>query len=164
MHGYVEGYRRAATAVYDEALRTRTSPEYAIFPLAFLWRHHLELALKQIIATGRMIAGEDWRFPEHHRLLDLWRDAKPHIELVGSLDVPEISHVEANLQEFEKIDPASFGFRYPLQRGTGDRTLIDAPGALNMRVLHEGMEAVSNFLDAVQMGLSVHLEHARTEA
>lgn len=161
MHGYVEGYQRAASAVYDDAIRTRSNPAYALFPLAFLWRHHLELSLKEIIAMGRAIDGEPWNFPATHRLLDLWTEAKPHIQKVGSLDAPEVGVVETNLGEFEAIDPGSFGFRYPTERNSGDRTLSGAPATMNLRVLHEAMEAVSSFLSAVRMGLSVHLDYAR---
>jgi hypothetical protein len=37
MLGYVEGYRRAACAVYEVSIATRTSPDYAVFAIAFLW-------------------------------------------------------------------------------------------------------------------------------
>jgi hypothetical protein len=43
MHGYVEGYRKAATALYAYASSRQASPDYLAFPLAFLWRQHLEL-------------------------------------------------------------------------------------------------------------------------
>lgn len=158
MTGYVEGYRRAAVAVFDEAVRTRTSPEYAIFPLAFLWRHHVELALKEIIATGRSIAGDPWGFPEHHRLMDLWRDAKLHVVEMGPPHSPEIENVEANLREFEKVDPFSLGFRYPVERRTGTRTLANAPATVNLETLHAAMDAVSNFLSAVQSVLTEQLD------
>lgn len=161
MHGYVEGYQRAASAVYDDAIRTRSNPAYALFPLAFLWRHHLELSLKEIIAMGQATRGEPWSFPETHGLMKLWRAAKPHLKRIGSLRSPEVANVEANIREFAKIDPLSFSFRYPTKKKTGTRSLQNAPRTMNLRVLHEAMEAVSNFLSAVRMGLSVHLDYAR---
>jgi len=62
MYGYIEGYRRAAAALYDFAVATRSSPEYMLFPIAFAWRHFLEIALKDIIASGRELSGDPWGF------------------------------------------------------------------------------------------------------
>ena len=56
MYGYVEGYARAARAVFETA-RSQNS-DYFLWPLAFLWRHQLELALKEIISLGRELQGE----------------------------------------------------------------------------------------------------------
>ena len=150
MGGYVEGYRRAAVALYEGAVETNESPDYVVFPMAFLWRHHIELALKDIIAAGRQLAGEPWGFPPHHRLLDLWRDARPHITQCGDPAAPELDNVEANLREFETVDPWSDGFRYPLNRDRTGRSLPNAPEYVNLRVLHDGMEALANFLSAVR--------------
>jgi len=153
MHGYVEGYRRAASAVFEAAVTTRQSPEYTLWPLAFLWRHHLELALKEIIAIGRDLEGEDRTFPEHHRLADLWREAKQHIVGFSSPDVPELPHVEATVDEFATIDPGADGFRYPVARGQRRASLPNAPPDVNIPALHEAMEAVANFLECVHDSL-----------
>jgi hypothetical protein len=159
MTGYIEGYRRAAESVYATTIRNRDSPDYMLFPLAFLWRHHLELALKHIIALGRSLEDSAWGFPEHHRLLELWHEAKVHIVNASSPDAPELANVEANLSEFQMVDPGSFGFRYPTERNSGARTLAHAPSHVNLGVLHEAMQALSNYLDAVQMELSVRLDY-----
>ena len=99
MYGYVEGYRRAAVALYDYAVASRSSPEYMLFPIAFAWRHYVEIALKDIIAAGRELAGEAWGFPRGHKLLDLWREARPHIATLGDPAAPELAIVENNIRE-----------------------------------------------------------------
>jgi hypothetical protein len=124
MHGYMEGYRRAAATLFEQTAESQGSPDYVVFPIAFLWRNHIELALKEIIAVGRQVAGEPWGFPAHHRLLTLWSEAKPHVVKCGDPGAPELANVEANISEFEKIDPGSDGFRYPLNR---DRTARSLP-------------------------------------
>ena len=55
MYRYAGGYRRAALAVYQSAVAS-PDPPFSVWPLAFLWRHHVELALKWLIANGRV----DW--------------------------------------------------------------------------------------------------------
>lgn len=159
MFGYVEGYRKAAVALFESTVATNTSPDYVVFPITFLWRHHVELALKDIIATGRQLAGEPWGFPANHRLLELWKEARPHIVECGDPFAPELANVEANLREFGEIDPRSDGFRYPLNRDRTERSLPNAPEYVNLRVLHEAMEALANFLSGVRSELGVRLEY-----
>jgi len=103
MLGYVEGYRNAAVALFEASVEKPVSPDFLVFPLAFLWRHHVELALKDIIAIGRQLRGEPWGFPEHHRLLMLWKEARPYVVECGDPSAPEPANVEANIQEFETI-------------------------------------------------------------
>ncbi len=159
MAGYVEGYRRAATALYDHAASTGSSPDYFVFPIAFLWRHHLELALKDIISIGRTLEGEPRGFPAGHRLLDLWAAAREHIVKCGDPAAPELTNVEENIREFENIDPWADGFRYPLNRDQTARSLPNAPDYVNLRVLHEGMEALANFFSGVRSELGVRLDY-----
>ena len=159
MYGYVEGYRRAAVALYEYAVETRASPEYMLFPIAFVWRHHLEIALKDIIAAGRELAGEAWGFPGGHNLLELWREAHPHIIELGDPAAPELANVENNLREFDRIDHAGDGFRYPLNRAGTLPSLGNAPANVNLRVLHEAMDAVATFLSCVRSELSARLDY-----
>ena len=112
MYGYVEGYRRAAGALYAYAVETHASPDYMLFPIAFAWRHYVEIALKDIIAAGRQLAGEVWGFPKGHHLLDLWCQARPFITELGDPAAPELANVESNIREFDRIDHAGDGFRY----------------------------------------------------
>lgn len=159
MYGYVEGYRRAAVALYDYAVTTRASPEYMLFPIAFAWRHFLEIALKDIIAAGRELAGEPWGFPRGHKLLDLWREARPHIATLGDPAAPELTTVENNLREFDRIDHVGDGFRYPLNSAGSLPSLHNPPPNVGLRVLHEAMDAVATFLSAVRTELSVRLDY-----
>lgn len=159
MYGYVEGYRRAAVALYDYTVESRSSPEYMLFPIAFAWRHYLEIALKDIIAAGRELAGEEWGYPKGHHILDLWREAHPHIIKLGDPNAPELANVEANLREFDRIDHAGDGFRYPLNLAGTTPTLDAAPANVNLRVLHEAMDAVAMFFGGVRAELSSRLDY-----
>ena len=149
-HLYVYGYRRAAEALFKHVVQCeRMSPDYIVFPFAFLWRHHLELALKSVIASGRELEGEDPTYPASHVLRDLWCTAKSFVVEYGDPNSPEVANVEANIEEFERIDPAADGFRYSKEKKGTSHALKNLPGAINLAVLHEGMMALSNFLDAV---------------
>lgn len=162
--GYVEGYARAASAVFDRAVRDCWSPEYIVWPLAFLWRHHIEIALKDIIAAGRELAGETDGFPKGHRLGHLWQTAKPYIQQCGAPDSPELAHVEAMIAEFEGIDPGGDGFRYPIGIDRNGVSLPNAPAQVNLEQLQQAMEAVANFFSGVRTEMGTRLDYARERA
>jgi hypothetical protein len=164
MFGYVEGYRRAAQAVFSLLDGGLNSPDYVLWPLAFMWRHHLELAMKDIIARGREIQGDEWGFPEHHDLVKLWHEAKPHIVECGPESSPELDNVEAGLVEFQTIDPYADGFRYPVGKRLQRRSLAKAPEQVNLHLLQEAMESIANFFSAVQSQQEVFLDHIRSTA
>jgi hypothetical protein len=147
---YIHGYRRAAEALFNHVDGCeRMSPDYIVFPLVFLWRHHLELALKNVVAIGRELEGEEPTYPTHHGLRDLWNTAKPYVVVHGASDAPELANVESNIKELERIDPAAIGFRYPHDRTGSSPALTNPPATINLAALQEGMMALSNFLDAV---------------
>jgi hypothetical protein len=156
---YIDGYREAAEAVF-ERVDAGASPDHMLFPFAFLWRHCIELRLKEIIAIGRSLDGKEWGFPEHHGLLDLWREAKPYVIQTAPKGGkrPEVRNVEANIKEFEKIDPSAEGFRYSLDK-KGKRSLPRAPNLVNLRKLHEAVTAVANLLSGVSSVLQEQLEY-----
>jgi hypothetical protein len=72
--GYALSYYEAAQKVIDASLlEFKHWPDLAFFPAAFLYRHYLELKLKQILLC--------WdREPKGHDLEKLWVDVR---ELVG---------------------------------------------------------------------------------
>jgi hypothetical protein len=160
MYGYVEGYRRAALALFEYAEASRASPDYMLFPIAFAWRHYIEIALKDIIAAGRELAGEGWGFPNGHNLIGLWNAARPHIAELGDASAPELEIVQDNLREFDRIDRAGDGFRYPLNSSQSGPSLQAPPATVSLRHLHEAMDAVATFFSCVRQELSSRRDYA----
>ena len=161
MAPYITGYRRGAEVLFEHVEGGGAPPDFTLLPIAFLWRHCIELSLKEIIALGRCMDGEPWSFPEHHRLGELWRTAKPYVITCGPANAPEIGNVESNIAEFEKIDPSAQGFRYSLNRA-GDRSL-NAPDLVNLRGLHDAMVPLANFLSGVSSVLQDRLDSRARE-
>src|SRR5690606_33395508 len=157
MYGYVEGNRRAAAALYHYTAASRSSPEYVLFPIAFNWRHLLDLALMEIIASGRPLAGEALGYPTGHDILQLMKAARPISAELGDPETPILENVESNLREFDRIDRGGDGFRYPLDLD-GDPSLSNATESVSLRALHEAMDAVGTFLSCVGSELSARLD------
>jgi hypothetical protein len=160
MTGYIIGYKDAAEALFEHAKTVGSLPDFLLFPIAFMWRHAIELSLKEIIAMGRVLGSRPWGFPEHHRLADLWTEAKPLVISTGPQGHvgPEVANVEANILELETIDPSAQGFRYPVARNGGPG-LQGGPTTLSLRLLHDAMQAVTNLLEGVSSVLQQGLDH-----
>lgn len=164
MHAYVEGYRRLAETAFEGAMGQRMSPEYLLFPLAYLWRHYLELALKEAIAMGRVLDGGEWSYPTGHRLELLWAEARPYIAACGADDAPELANVEANILEFVRIDPGAVGFRYPLNVQGTAASLTNAPAQVNVVQLHSTMMALGNFFLCVRSEQTHRIDYQQEHA
>lgn len=151
VYAYREGYRRGAMLLAERAHAADHPPELLVWPVAWLWRHYLELALKETIATGKLLDDEDasWEWPHGHRLADLWRDARPSVEPHGDPAAPELGNVTAIIGEFDALDHDGTGFRYTQSRD-GGRSLPSAPEHINVGLLDETMQRIAGFLDAVR--------------
>ncbi len=77
---YINAYRAAIDVIYKSAASRMMVVEHAIFPLAFLWRHQLELLLKGVITDGRALFCEPSLPIKGHNLVQLWDRATPYIE------------------------------------------------------------------------------------
>lgn len=161
LEGYVTGYMLAAQEVFSATVRKRLSPERMVFPLAFLWRHFIELALKDIIAVGRLLHHEEWTHPQGHRLTELWRAARGYIVECGSEDSPEIPVIEQQIAELDEVDPFASGFRYPLDK-KGCSNLPSAPTEVDLDQFQDAMERLASLLENVRMAQSVRLDCLRS--
>jgi len=166
MYGYVEGYAWAARTLYAEALRHAKSPEYVIFPLAFLWRHHIELSMKWVIALGRKWEGDtEGKAASGHDLMKLWKECRTHLEpMAGDEPDDTLANVGFTLEQLHRIDPGGDGWRYPVELRADpvavqtSTSLAGVPEHVSLPQLQEAMEALSTFFDCVAMQLRQAIE------
>lgn len=151
VYAYREGYRRGAMILAERAHASDEPPELLVWPVAWLWRHYLELALKETIATGKLLEEESagWQWPHGHVLARLWRDARRYVEPHGDPDAPELTNVASIIAEFDALDRDATGFRYT-ENLDGARSLPNAPEHINVGLMDETMQRIAGFLDAVR--------------
>ena len=170
---YVVGFQRAADMIVDAAQSDDLNPDDLFFPVAYLYRHHLELMLKELVRLGIRIGaiqtsadcpaqpcpccGHIAKAPKdallEHNLLRLWNSAKDLIKQVWP-DSPysELKFVEHVILEFHKIDPSGQAFRFARDKN-GALHLQNAPKCVDLANLKARMNAVSSFLDAAYAGI-----------
>jgi hypothetical protein len=145
--GYTEGYKRAANILVAYINETARDQDFLVFPIVFLYRHHLELLLKNIIDSGAGLLDAQPGYPKNHKLHILWPLAKELIRKIEPGVGPDafdlIDHV---VNELSKVDPGSMSFRY--DRDTRGGKSVPQIRHVNLR----------HFVDGVETGIRYYLE------
>ena len=94
---YQDGYRRAALHLAEYVCEEGRGQDYLVYPIVYLYRHHIELTLKSIIdaaafVTDQMMTKKEFDTLGHHDLARLWKLARPMLkpacELGGEFPLP----------------------------------------------------------------------------
>jgi len=151
---YATGFKAAADLVVD-GLPNGTGGDYPcypdqyFFPVAYLYRHCIELKLKALIRAGEssgVVSVPDKRLYGSHDLDGLWKKAREVIEVRWSGGPPEeLNSAERVILEFHQLDRCGQEFRYPHGKD-GKKLLSNAPPAVNLINLKEVVDGVYHFL------------------
>jgi hypothetical protein len=150
---WVTAYKYAADILVGHRM-TGPLPHKLGMPIVFLYRHHLELALKQLARQCGGLLGRDIALPVDHRLNNLWRFCLALVEeeSPGSTDSDEVQNITRLLEEFSRVDPKSDTFRYP--EDTSGRPSLSGVGEINLARIRDVVDRISLFLDCISTDLS----------
>lgn len=157
---YADGYKRAADLLCTQIIESNAGPiDTLIYPLCSLYRHYIELRLKEIIKDGYLIFDIRQGVPTHHKIVKLWKEAKSFtLKIWPDGPKEELENLERLLVEFEKADPGAQDFRYPTNKD-GENSLKGITH-INIRNLQEVMSRVGFLLDGISMGIGEARSHA----
>lgn len=139
---YSQAYKDAGDRLVECAQTDKTSINFLVFPILFLYRHYLELALKETIIAATQYLEKDHDI-KGHNLIQLWEDAKKFI-FEADLDIPnsEMDAVANQISQFHKLDQSSETFRYPVDnKGNIFPNLSDYINIQNVREIVDGLHA-----------------------
>jgi len=151
--GYVSGYKEVA----DDVIRCALAKENVgildryVYPIVFLYRQFLELALKDIyLAYTDDSEGEQAKtiYKCSHDLKKIWEKVKP---LIG--DCPHIPAVEDYIFEFAEFDSGSYSFRYPIDNKLN--IVHDKLKRINLKNLAIRINELALYLECVSSELEV---------
>jgi hypothetical protein len=149
---YAEGYKAAADQLVEDVRERRVHPlDAVVFPIVFLYRHYLELRLKQLMPVSARLLSLDPNFRQKHGLVEVWRHLRPRIEKVWANSKEKNDAIEEKLIELEKWDPKSDAFRYPVDTA-GERNLQGLQ-YVNVRHLRDVVAGVAAVLDGIAIGM-----------
>ena len=160
---YARGYKSAAEFLIENIEDVNAdilySQDYIIYPIMFLYRHYLELRLKDI---GYLLQKFNF-YPREkilgHDLRGLWKEIRPLLEKIDDSFLHKYEdQIEARIRELHNMDPRSLSFRY-------SKTTKDVPTLQNYRRLNPShikkvMDELSKYLDTISIGLSGMIDDA----
>src|SRR6266849_4811827 len=120
-HGYTEGYRRGARLLVEHVIEHQRNQDYLVYPILFLYRHHIELAVKNIIRRApylldRPLTQAEENHLNKHRLDLLWQDLRPMINAIGKtagwgpFDPADLEGIDDYIAQLSAMDPDSYAF------------------------------------------------------
>lgn len=151
--GFIAAAERIVSTL-EEGHDERFADKY-LFPVGFLYRHYLELSMKEIISLGqklRMLNSDETAIRTHDLRL-LWQKARRVIvSFWEEHDKEPVDAVERVVEQFYTVDDTGQGFRY--SRDTkGKITLSKAPRIVSLSEMKKVMRGIARFFDGCQMGL-----------
>ena len=105
---------------------------------------------------------EAGQFPQHHRVEDLWYCTVTILKTVFPDDahLREMLSIAAHVvQEFSKIDPDSYAFRYPASKQGANA--IPGVTHINLRRVAQSVHTFAGMMEAASKAISVHLDRQR---
>jgi len=163
---YTIDYKEAGDLLLQNAIETGRR-NHLVFPTVFLYRHYIELILKEIILNNREYLDISGPFPRGHDIYRLWEICRKHMQEADKLVDPQFAEskgyeeeivtvydaLEVDLQRFAEIDPGSEHFRYPVD-SRGNPIVVDKRLLIELlRELPELVERISGNLDAISTGI-----------
>jgi hypothetical protein len=150
---HITGYKHAADTLFVHFVTAGRDARKLGPPIMFLYRHHIELALKQLTRECGLLLGRERCLPLSHNLADLWRVCLSLLSdlSVDYVDAPEIKHTTRLMNEFCRIDATSQTFRYPEDKNGCPSLLCD----IELQTIREVVEKISLLLECISTDLSV---------
>ena len=154
---YATGYKQAADTLVERLTEDRMHLDTMVYPTIFLYRHYIELRLKEIVRDGNLLMTGVDDFPKHHRIKDLWSECRRLVEEVWRDDDREpLVRVEDYINRLAQYDSDSFAFRYSTDKKGNEN--LQGTTLINIRRFAEIMAEVSTLLDGISMALSHYLD------
>ncbi len=167
----IEGYREATNlllAKIIEADKEWLKIDSLIYPLLFIFRHYLEVIIKDTIRYYRLYKKEvfsnETGFVNEHSLLKLWQQLQPYLkETYANVDTTEtdLKAVENLLIEFDTVDKGSFAFRYSFEGSKKpNANIVYSIGTLTIDLenIHNTIIKMQNYFEGVNWHIAARLE------
>lgn len=152
---YTYGYKEAADTLVNSIVKTGIKNDILLNPIAFCYRHYLELAFKTIIIKCSQLLDIPSTEPTGHNIQKLWGNCLPLLSKVfherGAESYPEITRLIA---EYSSVDRYATAFRYPKDK-IGNPSL---PGMKTFNICNLGdvIGKIDNILYGILEELSLY--------
>jgi len=158
-------FKEAGDKIVKELNRgeDRERGEKFFLPIAYLYRHCLELKMKTIIRQGirLQLIEKNKKISDvlrTHNLSQLWNALKKVVQAYWPEGPQEeLQAAEQIVEKFHAVDKSGQNLRYGRDK-SGESTLHKLPESVELTHLQEVLEAIFNFLDGCQAGLEYEID------
>ena len=154
---YAHMYRESADLLMTKACDAPGLLNAHAIPAVYLFRHFVELSLKDLLISAGRLAEKGGSFPDGHRLEPLWMKLRALLKEANLAESAEdratLDVVDEMIRELDSVDGRSMAFRYPVgtsQKDGGRELLLsDDFEYFDMRIFLDQAERLANFLEDV---------------
>jgi hypothetical protein len=171
---YIDGYKRAANILVEtmsgEWTRATPMPFEGTYPVAdslalpimFLYRHYLEIRLKDLIERGSDYLSRPQGWPKAgHDIGELWALCRPILEeIFPETPTSDNDRIAECICSFMAVDASGEGFRY--DRDNKGNPSLGGISRVGLRTVYETMQFVGLYLDGAGAGIEAY-EETRNE-
>lgn len=152
---YIDGYKKAADRLVNDI---DSDIDLLVYPIVFLYRHHVEISLKEIIESGHFLLGTKFN-KKNHDLNTIWNEVKYIAKEIWDKEFPEkdFEFIDHIIREFEEHDERSTSFRYSKTRD-GKNPNPDL-FHINIRHLRDMIEKFNEVLSPIDCRISFYSDH-----
>lgn len=169
-HAYVAGYKEAADRLIAGISEGLHGQDMLVFPILFLYRHYLEVSIKELIREFHPLLGitppvkpkpnERSSAAQGHDLNGLWSYLKGIIPGIYP-DLPDavLSEIDRVVDAFHRHDAGGDAARYPVD--LKEQRTLSGLRAINLRKLAEDMDRADNSFTQIGGGIDYAYEQAQ---
>lgn len=154
---YAWGFKRSADTLVSCLVNDNSHIDSIVYPVCFLYRHYIELRLKEILVEGDKLLDVSRTIPATHNLIQLWSEVKKIVaKLFPEGDKSELLLVEKLIKYFSEVDSKSLSFRYPVD--IANNPSLSGVEYINIVDLKSGVDKIECLLEGVSTAISVYLD------
>jgi hypothetical protein len=141
-------YLRASDGLVQKTVYDSGLLDVYVLPVCFLYRHGIELLIKDALWMSEYVAHGTKAFPQIHEIGKLWCKLSENCLTIFGTDCPltpdETEWMKHALAQIENHDPLSYSFRYPYDK-KGKRTHTSLTH-VNVRSLYETVHHAADLI------------------
>ncbi|PZU07650.1 MAG: hypothetical protein DI606_16340 [Sphingobium sp.] len=144
---YANGFFEAGHAAIEAARKCTAPVDTLIYPIAFSYRHAIELMLKQMIVKLNLLLGSHEGFKKSHQIDVLWDEVSRLTAEHGHdlIEPDAVERIGAIIGHFHSFDPTGQVFRYPFDRQ--DNRHLEGHSLINVEVLQVYMHDLQQTME-----------------
>ncbi len=151
---YADGYATAAELTVAHS--TRVDRDRIVYPVIFLYRHAIELALKYTLLMARELLDKPGGLQKGHGLNHIWSQLRPLLEQIWeSGPENDLRAVDTLIKEMDQNDQSAEKHRYPISKD-GER-FFGSDEQVNLEHFCKAGRKILNLLDGCSTGIGEYL-------